>query len=300
MEVAIHDQPLGVVFYHIDLGNPARPPRVERDTSECLSCHATGNTENVPGVLVRSVYPDENGHPLLALGSGLITHETPLPERWGGYFVTGSVSLPHLGNRTYAAGAEVNPATYAWKDLVGKIDTTKYLRPTSDVVALMVLEHQCHAHNLLTAAAMNYRRAYYLAKAIDPGRNPDEGTAGRIADDAAAKIVDWFLFAREAGQGTDGVEGTEEFQRQFQATTPRTAGGESLADFQLNTRLFKNRCSYMVYSDAFEGLPETVKGRVIAGLRKVLQGPVADDCHKDIKPAERERILRILTETGVL
>ena len=299
MEVVVQDPQLGPVFYHIDLGNPAGPIRVERDTSDCLSCHATGRTENVPGLLVRSVYPDENGHPLLSLGSGLITHQTPVAERWGGYYVTGSVSLPHLGNRTYADGRAAEPATYAWKDLQGKIAINNYLRPTSDIVALMVLEHQCQAHNLLTAASMNYRRAYYLGKAMSPEGNPDDGAAGRLADSAAAQIVDWFLFTGEADQGADGVEGDEGFQKQFTASIPHTAGGESLGDFQLNGRLFKNRCSYMIYSEAFRLLPDAVKSRVITGLRKIIESPTTDDAHADMKLPERHRIARILDETGV-
>ena len=80
---------------------------------------------------------------------------------------------------------------------------------------------------------------------------------------------------------------------------PRTADGESLADFQLNTRLFKNRCSYMIYSEAFRGLPAAVKSRVIAGLRKILESPVAEDRSKSITVSERQRIVRILRGTGI-
>lgn len=299
LEVAIQDERIGPVFYHIDLGDAKRPLRVERDTSDCLSCHATGRTEHVPGLLVRSVFPDESGQPILPMGTSLVTHQTPLEERWGGYYVTGAVSLPHLGNRTYVPGGDDRPSLQALADLSGKFDTSRYLRATSDIVALMVLEHQCHAHNLLTAASMNYKRAHYLGKAIHPEGNPDEGTAGRVADQAAEQIVSWFLFAGEASQGADGVEGNDEFQRQFEASVPRTAAGESLADFQLNGRLFKNRCSYMIYSEAFQQLPKAVNSRVIAGLRAVLESSSTDDAYPDMKLPERRKIAGILTETGV-
>lgn len=299
MEVAVQDPKLGPVFYHIDLGNGVRPVKVERDTNECMSCHATGRTENVPGLMIRSVYPDEDGHPELSLGSGLITHKTPIPERWGGYWVTGAVSLPHLGNTTYPDARSAGPAMRPLANLAGKVDPAKYPRLTSDVVALMVLEHQCQAHNLLTAASMNYRRAVYLAKAVDPDADPDQGAAGRVADQAAEQIVEWFLFTGEAGQGEDGVEGNGEFQKQFAAAIPRTAAGDSLADFQLNTRLFKNRCSYMIYSEAFVALPDAVKNRVIGRLRKIMESATADDAHPEIKVPERQRIARILDETGV-
>jgi hypothetical protein len=299
VEVAIQDTRLGPVFYHIDVGNETRPPKVERDTSECMSCHATGRTANVPGLMIRSVYPDKDGHPMLSLGSGLITHKTPIPERWGGYWVTGSVSLPHLGNTIYQDARSAEPALRPLADLSGKVDPAKYPRMSSDIVALMVLEHQCQAHNLLTAASMNYRRAIYLSKAVDPDANPDQGAAGRVAEQAAEQIVEWFLFTGEAEQGEDGVEGNEEFQKQFSRSVPRTVEGASLADFQLNTRLFKNRCSYMIYSGAFAALPEPVKGRVVARLRKIMESNTADDEHPEIKVPERQRIARILDETGI-
>lgn len=299
LEVAVQDARLGPVFYHIDLGNGTRPIKVERDTSECMSCHATGRTENVPGLMIRSVYPDEHGHPMLSLGSGLITHKTPVPERWGGYWVTGSVSLPHLGNTTYQDARSAQPTSLSLADLAGKVDPAKYPRLTSDIVALMVLEHQCQAHNLLTAASMNYRRAHYLAKAVGPDADPEQGAAGRVADQAAEQIVDWFLFTGEAEQGADGVEGNEEFQNQFAAAIPRTTAGDSLADFQLNTRLFKNRCSYMIYSEAFRSLPDAVKTRVVVKLRKTFESATADDEHPEIKLPERQRIARILDETDV-
>lgn len=139
MEIIIQDVKLGPVCGVIDLGNPAQPVRVERDTGDCLSCHATGRTEHVPRVFVRSVYPDAESSPLLAMGSGQVTHHAPIEERWGGYYVTGTVSLPHLGNRTYEEDRLAEPSQYAWPDLDDKIDAATYLRSTSDVVALMVL-----------------------------------------------------------------------------------------------------------------------------------------------------------------
>jgi hypothetical protein len=299
MEIAIQDPRLGPVFYHVELGNPTSPMRVERDTNDCLSCHATGRTENVPGLLVRSVYPDDTGNPLLSLGSFTVNGTTPIAERWGGYYVTGVSQLPHLGNRIYAEDRSIAPAAHQWENLQGKIDLTKYPRSTSDIVSLMVVEHQIQAHNLLTAATMNYNRAQYLAEAVNPESDPDEGTAGRIAEDGARRIVECLLFAGEANIGSEGVEGDETFQRQFQEGVPRTKSGESLGDFQLNTRLFKNRCSYMVYSEAFRGLPATVKTRVVAGLRAVLEAAPKDDAYGDMKASERRRVLAILEETEV-
>lgn len=299
MEVIIHDRRLGPVFYLIDLGQERKAPSVERDTSDCLSCHGTGRTENAPGVLVRSVFPDENGNPLLSFGSGLVMHDTPIEERWGGYYVTGAISLPHLGNRTYVEARQAQAERSQWNSVSGKIDVSKYPCATSDIVALMVLEHQCQAHNLLTAAKMNYERARFLSLSIDPDGDPEQGSAGRVADQAAQRIVDWFLFTGEADMGADGVSGSEIFQQQFAAAIPRTSHGDSLADFQLNSRLFKNRCSYMIYSEAFVALPDMIKKRVITRLENILESADGADDYAQIKLSERRRIAKILRDTGI-
>jgi hypothetical protein len=163
----------------------------------------------------------------------------------------------------------------------------------------MVLEHQCQAHNLLTAASMNYQRAHFLSKSIDPDGDPDQGSAARVAEQAAQRIVEWLLFQTEAEMGDDGVEGSEAFQKEFAASVPRAKNGDSLADFQLNTRLFKNRCSYMIYSDAFHNLPATVKSRVLTKLKTILDAPTCDDDFPSMKLSERRRIATILRDTGV-
>jgi len=294
IEVIVQDPVLGPVFYVIEAGEPGKL-KIERDTSLCMSCHGTTRTEGVPGLLVRSVFPNPEGHPLLAKGTTHVTHETPIPERWGGYYVTGRSSLPHLGNRTYDEQSDHDePQASELSDLRDRIDVTKYPRPTSDIVALMVLEHQCQMHNLLNAASMQYRRSHFLAKAIDPSADPDQGSAGRVADGMAEKIVAWMFFKDEASPG-DGVEGSEEFQKAFTARFPRTMEGDSLADFQLYDRLFKNRCSYMVYSRTFRDLPPRVKSSVLAKMKAALAGE--DPAFDWLKDSERKRISGILEET---
>jgi len=291
--VVAEDPVLGPVFYLIKSEDDGGL-QVMRDTSGCFSCHATTRTEGVPGMLVRSVFPSADGHILMRLGSTTVTDATPIAERWGGWYVTGSSELPHLGNRVYTEDGENGPERSELADLRGRIDVSRYLRPTSDVVALTVLEHQCRMHNLLTAAGMRYRRARFLALAIDPQGDPDSGQAGRVADSQAAKVVEALLFKNEADLG-DGLEGDEGFQRDFAARFPRTAAGDSLADFKLYRRIFKNRCSYMVYSAAFDGLPGRVKSAVISGLEDALTGDAEAGAH--LPESEKRRIVAILAGT---
>jgi hypothetical protein len=293
IEVIVQDPLLGPVFHVIE-GTKAGGLKIERDLSNCISCHGTSNTENVPGMQVRSVFSDADGHPLLAMGTRQVNHETPLAERWGSYYVTGRSSLPHLGNRTYVEGGATEPNPSDLRDLTGTLDVSKYLRPTSDIVALLVLEHQCRMHNLLNAATVQYRRAAYLTRALDPQADPDAGSAGRVADGMADKIVECLLFKNEADPG-EGIEGGEEFQKMFEARYPRTRDGESLADFQLNNRIFKRRCSFMIYSSAFRNLPARVKSAVFGKMQAALSGD--DPAYSWLKESERKRIAAILAET---
>ncbi len=299
IEVITHDPVLGAVFYLVSAGTEPQTLRISRDTSQCLSCHGTARTQSVPGVLVRSVFPDSTGQPLFSLGSFLIDHGSPLRERWGGYYVTGHSSLPHLGNRTFEDTQERDfpDKPVLLETAAAKIDASRYLRATSDIVALMVLEHQCHMHNTLAAAAVNYRRMHWLQKSLDPAADPDQGAAGRYADEAAAGIVKLLLFEGEAALGDEGIDGDPAFQNAFLRRFPKTTDGRSLADFNLYDRIFKHRCSYMIYSAAFNSLPARIRSAVIEQLHGILNSDSSPLNHPDFKSASRRRIASILEET---
>lgn len=298
MEIITHDAALGVVFHTIDPGDavPAAQ-RIRRDTGECLSCHATARTESVPGVLVRSVFPDANGQPILPHGSFLINHHSPIAERWGGYIVTGTSSLPHLGNRTFTeVGDRPSPAAGPPPADLTNITAGRLPASTSDIVALMVLEHQCAVHNQLTAAAYQYRRAAWLQHALDPKADPSTGSPGHLADQASHRIVDLLLFKDEAPLGADGIDGEPAYQQAFTSRHPKAPDGRSLADFHLTDRLFKYRGSFMVYSKAFHDLPPRVKSAVLARLRLALADS-ASGIATHLPAPERARVDAILRAT---
>jgi hypothetical protein len=293
IEVIVHDAMLGPVFYLISQGRENKL-EIQRDTNRCMSCHATSRTENVPGMLIRSVYAEESGHPILQLGTHDVHHETPLADRWGGWYVTGRSALPHLGNRVFKEDSELTPSSIPIRSVSGMVDVSPYLRSTSDIVSLLVVEHQVKMHNLINAAGMNYRRSMHFMKILDPQADPGSGSTGGVADRGADDIVDYLFFKDEANLG-DGVEGDAAFQQQFTNRFPKTKAGESLVEFRLYGRIFKNRCSYMVYSDAFKGIPLALKQKVVARMKKVLLGEV--EGFEYLKKSERERIDSILSET---
>lgn len=293
VEAIVQDPILGPVFYIIETGKKGKI-LIERDTRKCLSCHATSRTENVPGVLIRSVFADELGRPLLQLGSTDIDQRTPIAQRWGGYYVTGNSSLPHLGNRIFTTDGDSSPKSSHLKDMSEVINVSNYPQVTSDIVALLILEHQCQIHNAINAATLNYRRLRFFSETLNPSDDPDKGSAGAVADSWAKTITECLFFKNEANL-KDGVEGDERFEEAFQARYPRTADGQSLADFKLYGRIFKHRCSYMIYSQAFQNLPPSIKNRVYANMNKTLLGenPEIDWLSK----SERKKISHILTAT---
>jgi len=299
VEVIIEDEKLGPVFYTIDPPFGDRPAKIVRATDSCLQCHATSRTSGVPGMFIRSVVPDQNSHPILSAGTSLVTDSTPLRERWGGWYVSGSSDDPHLGNRwipeSVLDGVEFKPEVSGHKDLSALINTEKYLQPTSDIVALMVLEHQCRTHNLITKAKMGYQRALYFQKSYSEGGDLDshDGTSWKMAEGSAKQIVEAFLFASEIDPGGDGVEGSDEFAEAFKERGVKTEKGKSLRDLRLYGRIFKNRCSYMIHSLAFKGLPELIKERVYHHLREEL-GKEADN---HLSSREKKTLLGILEET---
>lgn len=293
IEVIAQDPVIGPVFYVVDAGAKGEP-RIERDTNQCMTCHATSRTENVPGLMIRSVYADVGGHPLLHLGTTDIDHTTPLGQRWGGWHVTGRSALPHHGNRTFTEDSGLSPLPADKDDLKGDFDVAKYPRPTSDIVSLLVLEHQCHMHNLLNAAALNYRRSRHFSEIIDPNSDPDKGSAGSVADSWAKTITEYIFFKDEADLD-EGVEGDPAFQKAFASRFPKTKDGKSLADFRLYGHIFKHRCSYMVYSEAFATLPPGVKNRVFTKMRAALAGE--DPSIGWLSSSERKKITAILAET---
>src|SRR5262245_1197513 len=144
IEIAAHDPQQGVVFYTID--QTARSPALARQTM-CLSCHVSASTLDVPGVIVRSNAVDENGNVMPQLGSNDVTHETGHPDRWGGYYVTAEAAATgynqraHEGNITFGgSGSTSNQIFVDW--INSAPETRGYLSGASDIVALLVFDHQ--------------------------------------------------------------------------------------------------------------------------------------------------------------
>jgi hypothetical protein len=166
----------------------------------------------------------------------------------------------------------------------GQFDLSGYLTPYSDVVALLVFNHQLHMMNLITRAGWEARVA------AAGGREPV-----RVGG-AARDLVDYMLFGDEAPL-PGAVQGMSGFAMKFSAAGPRDGQGRSLRDFDLEQRMFKYPCSYMIYSEAFDALPALAKDMVYQRLFAVLTGKETSAALKRLTPADRRAILEILRDT---
>jgi hypothetical protein len=306
MEVTVTDPRLGLVFYRYDPRSTATSARFERD-AECLSCHAGSRTRDWPGLMVRSVFPDDRGEPISSAGGFLTGHESPLTERWGGWYVTGSHgAVRSMGNslaRETAAGADLDREAGAnLTDLGRFFPTDRYLRPDSDVVALMVLEHQVMMHNRLVEGGLRVRRWTHYQRLLQEELGQlvsaePSGTARRVVESEAERILDYLLFRGEAALPQGGVRGSPAFPEAFRRNRRIDGAGRSLKDLDLETRLFTHRCSYMIHSQAFDILPVGLKQRIYQRLDQVLTGADSTGRFRYLEAEERAAIREILLAT---
>ena len=310
IEIAATDPKQGVQFYTLEQ-KPAGKPKFVRQTDTCLQCHGGTMTRDTPGLLVRSVFPDAGGDPILPAGTFLVTHESPLKERWGGWYVTGKHGDQfHMGNQVTdeevaTAGKMDLSAGAGVTDLAGRFDTSAYLSPHSDIVALMVLEHQAEMHNRIARANYGTRLAIRdsdeMNKALGekPGHRSDS-TLRRIKS-VCEPLVEYMLFVNEA-KLTGKIEGTSGFAKEYAARGRRDSAGRSLRDLDLQRRLLKYPCSPVIYSEAFDGLPAEAKEYVSRRLREVLTGKETGKPFEHLSSEDRKAILEILkaTKPGLL
>lgn len=303
LEIAVADSKLGAVFYTLDQTN-SESPAIVRETHKCLQCHGGAQTDDIPGFVVRSLFVGPSGLPILSEGSHRVDQTTPVKNRWGGWYVSGALaSQPHLGNLIVRDRDAPKP----WKnvegqsvnDLSDRFLARNYLTPHSDVVALMVFEHQAYVHNLITRASFAARQALHYEAGLNealgnPTNHRLESTTRRI-ETAGEKLVRGLFLADEAAVAGP-ISGSSEFAEQFIGRGPHDDQGRSLRDLELNRRLFKYPLSYLVYSKAFNDLPPVMKQHVSQRVQEILAGRGGEGFRR-LTDADRQAITEILRDT---
>ena len=257
IEIIADDRRGGIVFYTLDNNAPGKP-RLQEESARCVACHGLVNTVT-PGWIVANITAIADGTPQIinpAYPFDFTDQTRPFEDRWGGWYVTGrSENMHHLGNITAPDPdkpfelPQEGGRTLA--SLSGRFDPAHTLKPGSDIVALMTLEHQTGFINRLYALNMRY------------------------SDAALDDLADYMTFADEVPL-PGLVSGGSGFTADFAGRGPRDNQGRSLRTFDLKTRLFRYPLSYMIYSGAFDTLKPDIRDKLYRRLHDRLKARSPD------------------------
>jgi hypothetical protein len=271
LEIATMDAERGAVFYTL-ANRPDVPVKVQREMSRCLNCHDTFSLSG--GGIPRFLFLSSDGRRT----SIDTTDQTPMRQRWGGWYVTGDLNQQdHLG--------------ISHPEGLGELfATAPYLAEKSDVVALLVLEHQLFIKNLITR--LSFKSRSFIAS---EGGHPSPATRARI-EAMMEQLVRAMLFVDAAALDAP-MSGDAGFDRWFEAQGPFDHRGRTLRELDLGTRLFKHPLSYVVYSEAFDALPQALRAFIFHRFTEILRGEDRSPAFDHLSEGERTVLLEILTET---
>lgn len=285
MEFSSVDPKLGGVFYTLEQ-EKVRKPKFVRG-SDCLQCHGGQRSLGVPGHFVRSVPTDPTGELNVLEEVRDINQCTPISDRWAGWYVTGN-GPAHRGNLIGTKDLEKAKEQPLFKanraSLEGMFDTKKHLSPRSDIVALMVLEHQAHMHNYVARLGLEARQmlaAYGHVRYMRP---------------QVDAFLRYLLFTEEASLPSP-IAGDPQYVRDFTAGGPRDSKGRSLRELDLQTRLFKYPCSFLIHSPSFDAMPPEILAVILQKLHDILTGKNTEEQFARLTKEDRGTILQILRET---
>lgn len=277
IELASQDPQLGTIFHTLQQQFVSKP-RFDRP-GRCTACHISEASLGIPGFMVRSRFTAPDGMLKLILGGFTTDHRSPLDERWGGWYVTGNTgAIRHMGNTVFVSDdqSQMIPVTIG----------DGYLAPYSDIAALLVFDHQMHMSNLLTRLGWEARAGLY-----DKRRD-----LAAVLRDAAKELVDYLLFVEETPL-PGKIGSTSGFAERFSALGPFDSRGRSLRQFDLNKRLMRYPCSYMIYTEVFDNLPEPARQAIYKRMWQILSGEEKDSKYSALSLSDRQAVVEILHET---
>ncbi len=289
IEIIAADPEMGPMFYVYDRLRPGGAvPSVQRST-KCMNCHAGNATRRLPGLIAESLLVSRAGSSLETFRRDVQGHQIPLESRFGGWHLTGQhnisdhranvMGIPNAGKNTIVP---VEPGQYS--------DLSLHLLPTSDILPNLIHEHQIGFENRLVYAIYTLRQL----------KHENKGLLGASAkaeiEERAEEMARYITFAEEAKFPAKGITGDPAYAEDFLRDRKVTKAGISLKDLDMKTRMFKHRCSYMLYTDTWKEAPKELKDRVYYHMALYLRDQ-PDAQHAHIPAAERMAIRSILKET---
>lgn len=293
VEIIAMDPAMGAMFYIFERLRPGGGiPAITR-SDKCFNCHAGNATRRVPGLIAESLLPMLSGASLETYRRDEQGHQIPLEKRFGGWHLTGQHHLKDEQNLSNLMGRTSSSRGFEKTRIEpGQMSNLGlHLLPTSDILPHLVHEHQIGFENRV------FHAAYVMRKLLADGRGMVPMAAKEEVEKLADELARYILFADEAKLPSQGVEGDATFIREFQRNKKPVSAGPSLKDFDLKTRIFKYRCSYMLYTDSWQKLPAALRERVYFKMGEGLREQNPNPAYAHL-PAEEKRAIRaILKET---
>ena len=270
IEIAVADPVDGTQFYILPQSGENAGQLIQQKDN-CLRCHHGGRTEGVAGHIAQSVIVGKAGEPRGITTDTTVDHTTHLGERWGGWYVTGTHKpVVHLGNYLSDDLLPKKPTDphdgVNLTDVSDRFDPSLYLSADSDIVAMLVREHQTRGHNLLSKVVEESQ-----IESCEPTKELDH---------AIDQLACYVLLIDEA-ELPGPIRGTTGFAEQFENIGPFDSQGRSLRQLDLNTRLLRYRCSYLIYSDTFKRLPQSINHRFWNRFCRNHETPSSDVLHDE-------------------
>ena len=113
---------------------------------------------------------------------------------------------------------------------------------------------------------------------------------------AVEPLVQYLFFSKET-RLTAPIAGTSAFAANFTAKGPFDPAGRSLREFDLKTRMMKYPLSWLIYGEAFDGLPEPAMQYFKTRLREILLSSDPQPDRPGLTPETRQAIVEILRAT---
>lgn len=311
LEIISFDPMQGAIFYVLD-EHKVDKPVFQRAELDCTQCHIAPGTRGIPGVFLQSVFATTSGSLAPRAPFYITDQKSPLKERWGGWYVTGALASATMANAAVTVATSpidisTAPAARELTAFDKPFDASRYIVPTSDDVALLVLGHQTQMHNLVTLLNYQTRIALHSLGDAAPKSFPADGVLDSLPEKQrdqirtpAEQLLRYMLFAKETPLG--GLDASQAiassaFAREFAASGVRDSQNRSLRDFDLHDRIFRYPLSYLIYSDSFDALPQPASGYIYHRLLQVLTGEDKDPDFAHLTAADRQAILSIVRET---
>ena len=296
LEVASMDPDLGPVFFTLEQ-KETETPVFNREYELCLRCHDSLSLSGggTPRFIMSSNYTGILGQLVSHEGSVMTTSRTPIRSRWGGWFVSGlHGEQKHLGNVIIESAADLSDERLATSGNLFSIaevsNLAPYISPFSDIVALMVIEHQIEVQNEI--ARVNFQSRTLLA---DDKINDVELNDELLS--IAEGLID-SLFMMGQPEFLARINGTSGFSENFMSRGKKDSQGRSLRELDLSKSLFKYPFSYLIYSDAYASLPKKVRDIIAQRIKEVLSPEYSGDFYPHISSSSKIIIAEILEDTG--